>query len=499
MHSNETRQCGLADTRRDAAANARSMTQHRVLGLVSGGKDSAYAMMKCVEHGHEIIALGNLHPPSSCIGEELDSFMYQTVGHPHVQAMADAMELPLYRREICGTAVATGLQYDGAVAGDEVEDLHALLAEVLRREPGVTAVCCGAVLSNYQRARVESVCARLGLASLAYLWQRDQAELLAEMVDAGVVAVLIKVAALGLKPAHLGRTVGELQPLFHKLHGQFGFHVCGEGGEYETYTLDCPLFKRAIQVHGPTLTETGGGVAALSYDSATLVEKEPAAAGGGADVGGPATDDDADTVAVAAAVATAAISGAEWSLRAEPVTAQAPASELSGGAVHCVELGGATDEDRAGIFHLAAYGGGDGGCSAEHQSASAGGGAAAQLKTVLSEVDASLQRLGLSLDSVLFVRLYVASLAESVGGRFPRLVAWRAPLQTAGALMRQVRGDQRGVQCGLRGPHTCGSLGGRAAARRGAGRRRAGRRLSVCARVPRVPQRKEGAARAVDL
>lgn len=26
----------------------------------------------------------------------------------------------------------------------------------------------------------------------------------------------------------------------------FGLNVCGEGGEYETLTLDCPLFKKAI-------------------------------------------------------------------------------------------------------------------------------------------------------------------------------------------------------------------------------------------------------------
>ena len=27
---------------------------------------------------------------------------------------------------------------------------------------------------------------------------------------------------------------------------KFGVNVCGEGGEYETFTLDCPLFKKRI-------------------------------------------------------------------------------------------------------------------------------------------------------------------------------------------------------------------------------------------------------------
>ena len=64
--------------------------------------------------------------------------------------------------------------------------------------PEVEAVSSGAILSDYQRNRVESVCARLGLVSLGYLWRREQQELLREMIGAGVHAVLIKVAALGI-------------------------------------------------------------------------------------------------------------------------------------------------------------------------------------------------------------------------------------------------------------------------------------------------------------
>ena len=30
---------------------------------------------------------------------------------------------------------------------------------------------------------------------------------------------------------------------FDKLEKEFGFNVCGEGGEYETIVLDCKLFK----------------------------------------------------------------------------------------------------------------------------------------------------------------------------------------------------------------------------------------------------------------
>lgn len=56
------------------------------------------------------------------------------------------------------------------------------------------AISVGAILSDYQRVRVENVCSRLGLVSLAYLWRRDQKELLQEMIDSQLHAIIIKVS-----------------------------------------------------------------------------------------------------------------------------------------------------------------------------------------------------------------------------------------------------------------------------------------------------------------
>lgn len=107
--------------------------------------------------------------------------------------------------------------------------------------PEIQGVSVGAILSNYQRVRVEHVyvlcrdsgsyvltifasCSRLGLTSLAYLWQRNQAELLDEMIQGGMEAILIKVAGIGLTPDHLGKTLAQMQPHLIKLVGfQFFF------------------------------------------------------------------------------------------------------------------------------------------------------------------------------------------------------------------------------------------------------------------------------------
>jgi diphthamide synthase (EF-2-diphthine--ammonia ligase) len=69
--------------------------------------------------------------------EELDSYLYQTVGQDAIEFVARALDVPLYRRVISGTALVQESEYGGrdarergGVDGDETEDLYALLAHV---------------------------------------------------------------------------------------------------------------------------------------------------------------------------------------------------------------------------------------------------------------------------------------------------------------------------------------------------------------------------------
>ena len=201
----------------------------KVVGLLSGGKDSCYNLLHCVKNGHQLVALATLSPPQR--QDELDSYMYQTVGHDAVHLVAEAMQLPLYRHIIRGTAIDQGADFgsqlrstaasSSAPAGgkDETEDLYELLQQVKQQHPDVEAVSVGAILSNYQRVRVENIALRpeLNLVPLTYLWQRDQDELLNEMVHGGLHAVLIKCAGIGLTEKDLAKSLAQLQPKLRQL------------------------------------------------------------------------------------------------------------------------------------------------------------------------------------------------------------------------------------------------------------------------------------------
>ncbi|KAJ7228530.1 hypothetical protein GGX14DRAFT_613390 [Mycena pura] len=221
----------------------------KYVALLSGGKDSCYNLLHCNQNGHQLVSAASLGPEPG--KEELDSYMYQTVGQDAIELVARALDVPLYRKTISGQAIEQGSEYGArnsgsGITGDETEDLYALLSTVKFHHPDIEGVSVGAILSNYQRVRVEHVCRRLSLSPLCYLWQRDQGELMTEMITAGMESILIKVAGIGLTAEHLGRTLAEMEHTFIKLNDLYGAHICGEGGEYETLTLDCPLFKQRI-------------------------------------------------------------------------------------------------------------------------------------------------------------------------------------------------------------------------------------------------------------
>ncbi|THH10075.1 hypothetical protein EW145_g1577 [Phellinidium pouzarii] len=256
----------------------------KYIALLSGGKDSCFNLVHCSKNGHELVAAASLGPQPG--KEELDSYMYQTVGQDAIELVAKALDVPLYRKSITGSAIEQGSEYGTREAGilrgvkdDETEDLFELLSEVKNSHPDIQGVSVGAILSNYQRVRVEHVCLRLSLTPLCYLWQRNQDELLHEMIQTGLDAVLIKVAGIGLTTKHLGKTLAEMQPTLRRLNNLYGAHICGEGGEYETLTLDCPIFKRRLVLKRvETVIHSDNDFATVAYlriKDAFLEDKKP--------------------------------------------------------------------------------------------------------------------------------------------------------------------------------------------------------------------------------
>ncbi|THX76919.1 adenine nucleotide alpha hydrolases-like protein [Aureobasidium pullulans] len=269
----------------------------KVVALISGGKDSFFSILHCHANGHDVVALANLHPPAQDgeRSEDIDSYMYQTIGHTVIPLYEQALGLPLYRQEILGGAVDQNKSYASPDAQkgeqDETESLVPLLRKVLAEHPEVNAVSTGAILSDYQRTRVESVAIRLGLVPLSYLWQYPflppyaETSLLDDMAAAGQDARIIKVASGGLDDSFLWENVASFRTKTRLVRAMERFGIIGdgaalgEGGEFETLAVDgpWPVWKNSIQIEDEDrLVVTGeAGAASLKIKTASLMPKEP--------------------------------------------------------------------------------------------------------------------------------------------------------------------------------------------------------------------------------
>jgi len=267
-----------------------------VIGLISGGKDSFFSLLHCIANGHKIVALANVYPApqpnSSQTVEDAESYMYQTVGHQIIPLYSQALDLPLYREPIRGEAADSRLDYKPPAkesnVQDETESLIPLLARIKEEHPEVNAISTGAILSTYQRTRVESIAIRMGLVPLSFLWQFPylppyrQSSLLEDMSAVGQKSIIVKVASGGLGVEFLGQNVSDSRVVSRLTVAMSRFgnnevgNILGEGGEYETLAEDgpLPLWKGKI-VPNPQKVIHGDMSSILQMNGGIIVQKQP--------------------------------------------------------------------------------------------------------------------------------------------------------------------------------------------------------------------------------
>ena len=223
----------------------------RLAALYSGGKDSTFAMYIAEQMGHDIPYLVTVEP------EDRASWIFHTPNLSIVPDMAEAM----------GRKLVTVVS-DGTEQGD-MDALRDVLDGL-----DVDGIVVGALWSDYQWDRMNLVCGDLGLMVLAPLWRKSQDMIYDEMVSAGIDAVVAGVFAEGLDESwlgvHLDRSAEER---LRALRDRYGISIMGEGGEYESLTLDSPMHLRKLSIDSSeNHMERNAGT--MEVKSVSLCEKE---------------------------------------------------------------------------------------------------------------------------------------------------------------------------------------------------------------------------------
>ncbi len=196
--------------------------------LYSGGKDSSFSLYVAEQMGHEIPYLVNVVP------EDKASWIFHTPNLNVVPAIAEAMGKELIL---------------GKSTGEEDSDMEGLRQALDGLD--IDGIVTGAVWSDYQWDRMNLICGDLGLVVLAPLWRKDQDMVYDEMVSAGIEAVIAGVFAEGLDGEWLGRRLdADTKSGLCRLRDRYGISIMGEGGEYESMTLDSPMHLKRLVISG---------------------------------------------------------------------------------------------------------------------------------------------------------------------------------------------------------------------------------------------------------
>ena len=156
--------------------------------LFSGGKDSCLAMLKSVELGYKIKCLISIE------SENKFSFMFHTPSISRVKKQSESLGIPLIILKTSGEKER------------ELQDLEKAIHLAIK-EYKIQGVVTGAVESVYQASRVQKICNQLKIECFNPLWQKDQIELLDELIDKNFEVILTGVFACPFDKSWLGRKI----------------------------------------------------------------------------------------------------------------------------------------------------------------------------------------------------------------------------------------------------------------------------------------------------
>lgn len=211
----------------------------RLALLLSGGKDSVYSGYIAKKAGNELACAITI------FSKNKDSFMFHTPSIKNTKKQAEVMGIPFLLKETVG------------VKEEELDDLEEIINEA-KKKYHITGVVTGAIKSVYQASRIQKICDKLNLKCFNPLWQSSEIEYLEELIENNFKIIVVGVFAYPLNESWLGR---EIDKAFIRevkdLQDKYDIHPAGEGGEFETFVLNCPLFYRELKVKSFEDTKEG--------------------------------------------------------------------------------------------------------------------------------------------------------------------------------------------------------------------------------------------------
>jgi len=237
----------------------------RVGILSSGGKDSSYSAWWAEMQGWEIVALITVGIKAE------DSMMFQVQGTYISAFQSISMGVPWLpvksngEEEMEITELKESLQgkKNNYEAFEEIWPKHIDKPKEVNIYDGkieIDALIIGALRSDYQKTRIERMCEEIEVKSFCPLWHKNSLRHMESILDHGFEIKFVSVSCEGLDESWLGKSLTEerLVELTY-LSNKYRFNLDGEGGEFETITVNGPHMNKRIFCDGKTEFSSGRG------------------------------------------------------------------------------------------------------------------------------------------------------------------------------------------------------------------------------------------------
>ena len=194
-------------------------------GSWSGGKDSCLACYKTIKEGHPIRYLLNF------ISNQYKRCCFHGIEANLIHLQAELIGIPLIQKEVSPDMEKYETEFKAAVSE--------------LKKKGIEGMVFGDIYLEEHRDWVERVCHDLEIVPIEPLWNHSSLKTAEEFVDLGFKAIVVSCKADLFGKDFVGRYVDKdfLQELNNR-----NICPCGENGEFHTFVIDGPLFKRSIQI-----------------------------------------------------------------------------------------------------------------------------------------------------------------------------------------------------------------------------------------------------------
>ena len=212
----------------------------KLAALFSGGKDSTYAIFIAKKLGHTVDVLLTLHPYS----DESHLLHYPNIRFTQLQS--ESMKIP----QLIEKTTSDNPE-------NESEKLNRLIVRA-KENFSIEGIVHGGILSKYQKDNFSLICEKNKLEIVSPLWNKEPLSYMKELLDEKFEYIISTVSSDGLDDSWLGRKLNEndLDEL-QTLQKKFSFNLNFEGGEAETFVINCPLFEKPLLIQD-SITEWDG-------------------------------------------------------------------------------------------------------------------------------------------------------------------------------------------------------------------------------------------------